>query len=69
MKDKGQNHALRLKTLEESIQVSPPLQQRLQQDQVFQALVAARVKHHRHQLDQEQNKQIGRMGASPVLGQ
>lgn len=64
----GQNHALRLQVLQETIERSPALAQRLQGDQLFRALVENRAKHHAFQVQQEQNKQTGRLGASRVLG-
>jgi len=67
-KPQGQNYALRLKTIEQSVQSSPKLQQQLQGDELFRQLMENRVKFLRFQVDQQQNAQIGRVGVSPVLG-
>lgn len=67
-KPQGQNYALRLKTIEQSVQTSPKLQQQLQGDELFRQLMENRVKFLRFQIDQQQNAQIGRVGVSPVLG-
>jgi hypothetical protein len=64
----GMNHAVRLQTLQAAIQANPSLQARIQQDQVFQAMLDARVKFHQQGLNQEKNKIIGRLGAAPVTG-
>jgi hypothetical protein len=66
-KDGGQNAQLRLQVLQQIVQKNPQLQQRLQQDGVFRAMVENRMKHFQFQLEQQQNAQIGRMGVKPVL--
>jgi hypothetical protein len=68
MKEGGQNHALRLNVLKDTVMKSPTLSQRMQGDELFRALVENRAKHHQFQVEQEQNKQIGRVGAKRVMG-
>ena len=63
----GQNHAARLQALTEGVQVNPQLMQRYQSDEIFRALIDARVQHHQHQVQQQENAVIGRMGAPQVL--
>ena len=67
MKPGGQNFALRLQTLQTIMQRNPNVQQRYAVDEVFRAMMDARVKHFQFQLQQVQNAQIGRMGAAPGL--
>lgn len=62
----GMNHPLRMQTLQAAIQANPALQQRLAEDQMFSAMVQARVKFHNQAIMQEQNKTIGRIGSAPV---
>lgn len=64
----GQNAALRLQVLQNTIQRNPQLMQRYQGDEQFRAMVEARVKHFNFQLQQRENAQIGRLGAMPALG-
>lgn len=64
----GMNHPLRMQTLQAAIQANPALQQRLQEDQMFAAMLQARVKFHNQAIMQEQNKTIGRIGSAPVTG-
>ena len=69
MKGEGQNAQLRKQVMEQTIQANPELMQRYNQpDGMFRKLVDARAQHFQHMLDQEQNKQIGRIGVRPVLG-
>lgn len=68
MREQGENHALRLQVLQGAIEKSPRLQEQLQSDEIFQQMVQARMQHHQMQVQQEENKQIGRLGARPVLG-
>lgn len=63
----GKNHALRLQRLQENMAKSPSLQAAVQGDPVFAALLQARVAMHQQQITQEQNKQVGRLGAKAVL--
>jgi hypothetical protein len=37
-------------------------------DELFRKLVESRAQHHSFQLEQEANKQVGRVGAKWVLG-
>jgi hypothetical protein len=69
MKPGGQNFALRLQTLQTIMQRNPNVQQRYAVDEIFRAMMDARVKHFNFQLQQQQNAQIGRMGAAPGLDQ
>lgn len=64
----GGNHAARLEVLQAAIQANPNLMQRYEQDEIFRLMVDARVQMHQHQLEQQQNAQIGRTGAAPVTG-
>jgi hypothetical protein len=66
--DSGMNHPLRLQVLQAAVAANPTLQQRLQQDQMFAAMLEARVKFHQQAVMQEQNKIIGRTGSAPVTG-
>lgn len=63
----GGNHAARLQTLQESLQKNPNLMQRYESDEIYRAMVDARMQMHQHQLEQQQNAQIGRVGAAPTL--
>ena len=65
----GQNVQLRLQVLQEIVQKNPAIQQKLQEDETFGALVQQRMKHFQFLLQQKQNAQIGRVGVEPVLGQ
>jgi hypothetical protein len=67
LKSEGQNFQLRLQTLQNIIQSNPAIQQRLQQDQIFAAMLTARMESFSFQLQQQQNAQIGRVGAQPGL--
>lgn len=67
LKSEGQNFQLRLQTLQNIIQSNPAIQQRLQQDQIFAAMLNARMESFSFQLQQQQNAQIGRVGAQPGL--
>lgn len=65
----GQNHKLRADRLEELMQTSPVLPVFYQQNPVFKALMDQRLKMHRHQVEQQQNAVIGRVGGdNNVLG-
>lgn len=64
----GKNHALRLQRLQENMAKSPSLQAAVQGDPVFAALLQARIAMHQQQITQEENKQVGRLGAKAVLG-
>jgi hypothetical protein len=64
----GMNHALRLQVLQQAIQANPGLMKLAETDEVFTAMVQARVKFHQQALMQEQNKTIGRLGSAPVTG-
>lgn len=64
----GMNHPLRLQVLQRAIAANPALQQRLQQDELFAAMLQARVKFHNQAVMQEQNKIIGRTGSKTVTG-
>jgi len=58
----GQAHGLRLEEMQKLAQ-SPTAQRKMQQDPAFQENVIKRMKQHEHQLTQQQNAQIGRLGA------
>ena len=67
MKPQGQNYALRLQVLQTILQRNPNVQQRYNGDEIFRKMMDARMKHFNFQLQQQQNAQIGRMGAAPAL--
>jgi len=67
LKESGQNPQVRLQTLQQIIQSNPAVSQRYEQDQIFRAMIDARVKAFQFQLDQRENAQIGRVGATPGL--
>ena len=58
----GQAHQLRLSELQRLAE-SPTAKKQLQSDPSFQQRVIKRAKQHEHQLVQQQNAQIGRLGA------
>jgi hypothetical protein len=64
----GQNVQLRLQVLQDIVQKNPSIQQKLQEDQTFGALVEQRMKHFQFLMQQRQNAQIGRVGVESVLG-
>lgn len=68
MPTQGINAQLRLQTLIQTIQQSPQLTQLYQMSEPFRELVDTRQKYLQQQLDQEQNKLIGRLGVAPVQG-
>lgn len=63
----GVNFALRAQVLQGIIQANPAIQQRIQQDEIFRAMIEARLKALNFQVQQQQNAQIGRTGALPAL--
>lgn len=65
----GLNYALRLQTLEQAIARNPELQQELARKPNSAQILQARMEFFQFQLTQEQNAQIGRMGAAYALGQ
>lgn len=64
----GQNYALRLQTLEQAVAKNPDMQQELANKPASLAIFQARVEFFQFQLTQQQNAQIGRMGAAYALG-
>lgn len=64
----GQNVQLRMQVLQDIIQKNPNVQQKMQEDEVFSALVQQRMKHFQFLMQQRQNAQIGRVGVESVLG-
>lgn len=67
LKGDGQNAQLRLQTLQQIIQANPAVQQRYQADEIFKAMIDARIQSFEFALQQQQNAQIGRVGAQPAL--
>ncbi|NBZ96373.1 MAG: hypothetical protein EBR40_08115 [Proteobacteria bacterium] len=63
----GGNPQVRLQVLQQTIQANPAVTQRYQQDEIFRKMIDARVQSFQFQLQQQQNAQIGRMGAVPAL--
>jgi hypothetical protein len=66
LKEDG-NPQVRLQVLQQTIQANPAVSQRYQQDEIFRKMIDARVQSFQFQLQQQQNAQIGRMGAVPAL--
>ena len=67
LKSDGQNAQLRLQTLQQIVQANPAVQQRYQQDEIFKNMLDARMQAFSFALQQQQNAQIGRVGAQPAL--
>jgi hypothetical protein len=63
----GVNAQLRLQVIEQSITKNPNLRNRMGQDEVYKAMVTARVQALQFQMQQSANAQIGRVGAAPAL--
>jgi hypothetical protein len=63
----GVNAELRAQTLQETIAKNPAVAQRYEGDEIFRAMIDARLKALNHQVEQRKNAVIGRMGAQPVL--
>jgi hypothetical protein len=61
----GQNHGLRLQVLQQILQ-NPEVQQMAQARPVMAEMIERRMKHHQHQVQQQQNAITGRLGATPV---
>ena len=69
IKDGGWNPQLRLQVLQETINGSPQLARRLQdENDPFRALVENRAQAFQFQMQQQENAQIGRIGVRPVQG-
>lgn len=66
MREKGQNHALRLQTIQETIQASPKLAEQFESDEDFRARVENRLKHLDFVSKQGQRAAAGAVGAKPV---
>ena len=67
MMEQGQNFAARMQRLQENVQKNKALQQRLQAQPDSMAILQERMKHLQFMQQQEQNKQIGRVGAKSAL--
>lgn len=67
LKSDGQNAQLRLQTLQQIVQANPAVQQRYAQDEIFKSMLDARMQAFSFALQQQQNAQIGRVGAQPAL--
>ena len=65
MVDKGQNAALRLSKYEEIAARNPEAVQKLTPKSV--EILKSMMEHYQFQVQQEENKMIGRMGARPAL--
>jgi hypothetical protein len=68
MKLKGQNHELRLKTLQRQVTLNQPFFNSMLQRPDFAALFGQRVEFLQQQVAQQQNKVIGRYGTNPSPG-
>ena len=53
--------------LTEMVMANPANRQRYAEDEIFRAMVDNRMKHFDFQVAQNENAQIGRVGAKPVL--
>ena len=67
MPEGNMNFQLRHQVLQQSIQANPEIQQQLMQRPIFKAMLEQRMKYLQFQMQQQQNAQIGRVGAQPVL--
>ncbi len=65
----GQNHAARAQRMQEATFNSDTRRQALQTNGQIAAVWENRLKFHQTQIAQKKNKQIGRLGGSPVLGE
>ena len=65
MLEEGQNHQLRLQTLQQIGEKNPAAMERMEQDS--QAILEARMKHLGFMVQQGQNAETGRVGAQPAL--
>lgn len=66
-KAEGQNFALRLRVLQAIVQANPDIQRDLANKPMSQEMLDRRLQHLQFQVQQQQNAQIGRMGALPGL--
>jgi hypothetical protein len=66
MKEAGIDFRTRLMTLDEAMQKNPELVGKM--SETSRKMLDARRKYLQHQVEQEENAQIGRVGARPVLG-
>jgi len=66
MLEEGQNHQLRLQTLQQIGQKNPGAMERLEEDS--QSILETRMKHLGFMVQQGKNAQTGRVGAQPALG-
>jgi hypothetical protein len=66
MKEGGQDFRTRLMKLDEIVQSNPEVVEKM--TELSQKMLSARRKYLQHQVEQEQNAVIGRVGAAPVLG-
>jgi hypothetical protein len=67
IRESGQNAALRLQVMQGIIEANPQLQERYQQDEIFKKLIDTRAQAFQFRLQQEENRQIGRLGVAPAL--
>jgi hypothetical protein len=63
----GKNAQMRLQIIEQSVMQNPNLQQRMQEDEVYAKMIQARASMFQQTLAQQENAQIGRVGAQPAL--
>ena len=63
----GKNAQMRLQVIQESVMSNPNLQQRYQEDEIYKGMVDARIQMFQQTLAQQENAQIGRVGAQPFL--
>jgi hypothetical protein len=62
------NPKFRMETVVQTVQQSPRLSQAYQSDEVFRTLVENYSKYLEQQINQEENKVVGRLGTSPTQG-
>jgi len=63
----GQNAQVRLGVIQAQLQANPQWAERMQGDELFGKMLGARAQSFQFQLQQQENAQIGRVGAAPVL--
>ncbi len=68
LKDRGQNFALRVQTLDNIVRNNPNVQRRLAEDEVFKKMMENYRQHLSFQVEQQKNAQIGRVGVDASLG-
>ena len=63
----GANAQMRLQIIQDSIMSNPNNAQRYEQDEIYKGMIDARIAMWQQSLAQQENAQIGRVGAQPFL--